>query len=439
MSEQEHKMSGEPFIVQKYGGSSLATVENLRRIAKKVAETRRQGFSVVVVVSAMGSSTDDLMGLAGELSKDPGRRELDLLLGTGEHVSAALLALALQAQEVEAIALTGPQSGIITNSVHTNARILEINSGRVRSELMAGRVVVVAGFQGVSRLGELTTLGRGGSDTSAVAMAAALGAERCEIFTDVDGVFSADPNRVPDAQLIEELPHGTMQELAWHGARVLKAEAVEFARDNNIDVTVRNSFGGAASTVVRALEEGAASTWVPEVTEVAGVAGRQDLVRIRVGSHGQETTGLETTGPEKADPEKTRLRELVGMVSKYDLVSGRFPGPEASCELYLATEEIPELAAFSAELRLRIGDSLEVSELLGAVSLVGFGLGSRPRALLDAALILERSGIEVSDSWTSRESVSFVVPVDAVDRGALVLHRSFVANGEARQWGSISA
>ncbi len=406
-------MSERPVIVQKFGGSSVRTTEKLARVADKVVATHRQGNAVAVVVSAMGDTTDELLARAGELAENPERRELDLLLSTGEQISSSLLAMAIQGRGVPAVALTGPQCGILTNDVHSNARILAICPERARAELAAGRVVVVAGYQGASERGDVTTLGRGGSDTTAVALAAALPADRCEIYTDVEGVWSADPRLVDDARHLAQVPHVEMEELAWQGARVLKAEAVEFARDNGIDVVVRSTFGGDRETRISTPAERDAKTWVPRRSAVAGVAGRKDLVRLRVGELGRD---------------RWRAQEFFDELAKYDLVSGSL-GQRG--ELYLSTEEIPDLAGFRRDLGRRFGAFVEVSDRLGAAALVGFGLGSRPHAFYAALRALEDGEVAVEASFSTRESLTFVLEVREVDRAVHLLHRSFVTAREA--------
>jgi aspartate kinase len=217
-------------VVHKYGGSSVADLARIRKVAERVVAARRAGDDIVVVVSAMGDTTDDLLRLAREVHPAPSRRELDMLLSVGERISMVLLSLAVQRLGCDAVSFTGSQSGIITDESHASARIVEVRPDRIRESLAKGRVVIVAGYQGVSRTREVTTLGRGGSDTSAVALAAALGAHRCEILSDVDGVYSADPRIVPAARRLDGLAYEEMQELAVWGAKVLNAEAVEFAR-----------------------------------------------------------------------------------------------------------------------------------------------------------------------------------------------------------------
>src|SRR5437870_8455471 len=247
-----------PIVVQKYGGSSVADVTRMRQVAERVMRTRRAGHDVVVVVSAMGDTTDDLIALAKQVSPNPERRELDMLLTAGERIAMALVSMAIRELGGDAISFTGSQSGIITNDRHVDARIIEVRPFRVQDELTRGRIVVIAGYQGVSYKREVTALGRGGSDTTAVAMAAALDAEHCEICSDVDGVYSADPRVVAAAHRIGTLSYEETQEMAESGAKVLNAQAVEFAKEKGIAIYARATSGplpgadpSADGTVVR--------------------------------------------------------------------------------------------------------------------------------------------------------------------------------------------
>ncbi|HEU5310594.1 MAG TPA: aspartate kinase, partial [Candidatus Eisenbacteria bacterium] len=233
-----------PLLVQKYGGTSVGTPERIQKVAERVVATRRAGKELVVVVSAMGDTTDDLLDLAQKVSSRSHPREMDMLLTAGERISMALVAMAVNDRGLEAVSFTGSQSGIVTDTSHTRAKILEVKADRIREELSRGRVVIVAGFQGVSRDREVTTLGRGGSDTTAVALAAALGAEECEIYTDVDGVYTADPRIVPGARKLPGLSYDEMLELASLGAKVLHNRSVEIARRFRVPVHVRSSFNG---------------------------------------------------------------------------------------------------------------------------------------------------------------------------------------------------
>src|SRR5204862_5538894 len=267
-----------PIVVQKYGGSSVADVTRMKQVAERVMRTRRQGHDVVVVVSAMGDATDELLALARQVSPNPDRRELDMLLTTGERISMALLSIAIRELGGDAISFTGSQSGIVTNDRHIDAGIIEVRPFRVQDELARGRIVVIAGYQGVSYRREVRTLGRGGSDTTAVAMAAALGAEWCEICSDVDGVYTADPRVVPAATRIGALTYEETQELAEAGAKVLNAQAVEFAKEKGIAIYAR-----ATSSPLPGLAPSADGTVVRrhpprQPGTVVGVASERDVI-----------------------------------------------------------------------------------------------------------------------------------------------------------------
>src|SRR5689334_20007324 len=279
-------------VVQKYGGSSVADVARLKQVADRVMRTRRAGHEVVVVVSAMGDTTDDLLSLARQVSPNPDRRELDMLLTAGERISMALLSMAIRELGGDAVSFTGSQSGIITNDRHADARIIEVRPVRVQDELARGKIVVIAGYQGVSYKREVTTLGRGGSDTTAVAMAAALGADYCEICSDVDGVYSADPRVVGAAQRIGTLSYEETQELAEAGAKVLNAQAVEFAKDKGIAIYARATASplpgtdpASDGTVVRRDAPRAPGT-------VAGVASEREVLVLQFVDREGESQGL---------------------------------------------------------------------------------------------------------------------------------------------------
>jgi aspartate kinase len=397
-------------VVQKYGGSSVSTAEKIRAVAAKVVQAKRRGHPVVVVVSAMGDTTDNLLELARQVGPGTSSRELDMLLTTGEAVAAALLSLAVQSLGEKSVALSAAQCGIITNDVHSNARILEVRPGRIKRELAGGAVVVVPGFQGVTEQQEVTTLGRGGSDTSAVAIAAALGAESCEIYTDVEAVYTADPRLVPEAVALGELSAGEMQELAWHGAQVLKAEAVEFASTNGVAVVVRSAFADGPGTLVSPSAAAESNGYRPRRAEVAGVTGRKDIVRL----------GLRAPAP--GAPVRD---DIFAAVSKYDLIFGGLGG-DGGGELFISNLEIADTEAFAAEFAARFGSAVELTDGLGAVSLVGFGLGSRPGALLDALRVLEGGRVPLVRSFTGRESLAFVIPRALVDVSVRRLHNVFI-------------
>jgi aspartate kinase len=346
----------EPIVVQKYGGSSVADAGKILRVAARVAATRATGKRVVVVVSAMGDTTDELLALARKVSPDPHRRELDMLLTAGERISMALLSMALHARSVEAVSFTGSQSGIITDGAHTNARILEVRPVRILEELSRGRVVIVAGYQGVSREREVTTLGRGGSDTTAVALAAALSAEVCEICSDVDGVYTADPRIVREARRLASLSHDEMQELARAGARVLNAQAVEFARDKGITIHALSTFAPGAGTRVAA--QGAREREL----RVSGISLEEDILVVRGGG-----------GPE----ELTLLAELFAR-------NGAWPRgwwvDGTTSRAILPLENVHGLATLVGEIQA-LGPRVAVEEGLAQVSVVGAELGGGPEPL----------------------------------------------------------
>jgi aspartate kinase len=399
---------GQQIIVQKYGGTSVATTEAIQHVARQVVAAKRQGYAVVVVVSAMGHTTDRLQEMATRITSHPSPRELDVLLVTGEQVTIALLAMAIQSLGEAAVSFTGAHCGILTNDVHSNARILEIRPQRIRKALAGGAIVVAAGFQGTTADHEVTTLGRGGSDTTAVALAAALGAERCEIYTDVDGVYSADPRVVLDARRLGQISSDEVQALAWHGAQVLKAEAVELARSNGVSLLVRSSCGGNGSTSIR--PDGSADAYVPRRPAVAAAVGRKDLLRVT--SEGALSWSVR--------------QEIFSALARFDLVFGSFSGPGDSIDLFISSQEIPDPAVFCRDLRQRFRDAVRVSERLGAVTLVGFGLGSRPWSCLEALQILESLGVAVAGSFTTRESITFILPVPQVDECTRAMHLAFI-------------
>jgi len=351
-------------VVHKYGGSSVADVEKIRRVAERIAAARAGGSRLCVVVSAMGDATDDLLALAKRVSPAPPRRELDMLLTAGERISMALLSMALDAIGVPAVSFTGSQSGIITTDDHATARILEVRPYRVEEALAAGKVVIVAGYQGMSRRKEVTTLGRGGSDTTAVALAAALGAD-CEIYSDVAGVFTADPRVVPAARRLDRISYDEMQELGAAGAKVLNAQAVELAKEQGIAIHARSTFGGPEETVVAGV--------AGRPQRVAGVASQPDLAVavIEVGALPRALTILEGAG---ALASEIALSRDVATIA-------------------LPLENVHALPALEAQLRAELpGDTRFVAESVGAVSVVGTGLGAGYRILREVMAALEALG-----------------------------------------------
>jgi aspartate kinase len=385
-------------IVQKYGGSSVADVQKIGQVARKIAERRAQGEDLVVVVSAMGDTTDELLGLAKQVTGNPARRELDMLLTAGERISMALLSMALNALDVPAISFTGSQSGIITTDSHTNARIVEVRPFRIQNELANGKVVIVAGYQGVSFRHEVTTLGRGGSDTTAVALAAALNAAACEIYSDVDGVFSADPRVAPQARRLAEIAYEEMQTLAESGARVLNAQAVEFARRENIVIHARATAGG----------EGTLIRDHPTGQRVSGVTGETDLVLLRVG-------------------QPDRLEEVVEFLD----ASGTPPKEVMSqrgcfAALLLSLENIHGFSTLRTDLEHRFGEGLTCQEEVGSVSVVGVGIGADGSYLRRALAALEELDVPVEGVHTASLRLLFLVPAARVKDCIRRLHDEFL-------------
>jgi aspartate kinase len=397
-----------PIVVQKYGGSSVADVDKIRKVADRVAATKEAGKDVVVVVSAMGDTTDELLALAKKVTDNPARRELDLLLSAGERISMTLLSMALNARGVPAVSFTGSQSGIVTNDAHTNARIVEVRPFRVQDELARGQVVIVAGYQGVSYKKDVTTLGRGGSDTTAVALAAALDAEACEIYSDVEGVYTADPRVVPDARRLSELSYEEMQELAEAGAKVLNAQAVEFAKERGIAIYARATQGGAGETVVRKLPPRAPG-------RVVGVTSETGLVLVT--AHGPSA-----------------LRPLVEVLHDHG-ASGKEmllrPGDGASlASVLLSLENLHDFARLKQALQGRLGDGVGIREAVGAVSAIGAGinasLGNLRRALAQADAL----GATVLGASTSSFRITLLMGTDTVPEAVRRLHRELVTEGE---------
>ncbi|HVS63490.1 MAG TPA: aspartate kinase [Thermoanaerobaculia bacterium] len=349
-------MPSTPIVVQKFGGTSLADIAKLRRVAERVVSTRSQGFDVVVVVSAMGSTTDELLSMARSLHTTPPRRELDVLVSSGERISMALLSMAIEELACAAVSLSGPQSGIRTDKNHFGARIEGVQPARVLRELASGRIVVVAGYQGEAPDGDVTTLGRGGSDTSAVALAAVLGALRCEIYSDVEGVFSADPRIVDGAQLLERVTYDEMVAFSYSGASVLDRRAVEHAAAHRVELHARPAFGAGAGTIIGPPIENGDGNGAGAVT---GVAGHRQLVRLRLRDSAAD------------DGLARELESAVG-VSSIPFSALR----AGSCRtLFFPADELPARQDLACDLERAFDREVEVDDGLGSVSVIGLGIG----------------------------------------------------------------
>jgi aspartate kinase len=403
-------------VVQKYGGSSVADLDRIRRVAERVVATRATGTQVVVVVSAMGNTTNELLDMARSLSSDPSRRELDMLLSVGERITMALLSTAIRELGHEAVSLTGSQCGILTNDSHANARIIEIRPFRVLDELEKGKIVIVAGYQGTSYRREITTLGRGGSDTTAVALAAALGATTCDIFSDVDGVYTADPRIVVSAQRLQDVSYEEMLELSRHGARVLNAQAIEFARNAGIAVYARSSFGSDESTVIRRID-GAPERGLAGLG-VRGVTGSRNRLMVRY-------NGLSTG--------ENRSLDLLEYLGDLQVVAATASPQNDRMSVLVATENIPDVSAWAARVRREYPDLVAVLTGLGTVAAVGNGIGANPAIFVRAVRRLQASNIPVSWNYTSRDAVCVVVRDAAVDDAVRLLHAEFIESRETAE------
>jgi aspartate kinase len=386
----------EPIIVQKYGGSSVADTERIKQVAARIVETRKQGKRMVVVVSAMGKTTDQLLQKAREIAPSPSRRELDMLLSCGERISMALLSMAVSELGCESISLTGSQCGIITNDRHSGARIIEVRPIRVQDELDAGRIVIVAGFQGVSYKREVTTLGRGGSDTTAVALAAALAAEYCEICSDVDGVYTADPRIVSAAQMLHAISCDEMLELAEHGAKVLHSGCVEIARRTGIALYARATAKIGGGTRIDLAGAG-------EKVDAVGVTGQKQLVRVRAEGEGC-------------------IDRVLAATSAARVPALHLDTDMESADLWFGLADVPDWAA----LRERFRQDLEILEGVGAVTVVGDGIGGNPQKLQRARNVARDIGVEIVAMSTSPLRVSLFCSEAEVDRLVQALHHEFI-------------
>jgi aspartate kinase len=406
-----------PVIVQKYGGTSVADAARIRAVADRVVAARRDGHQVVVVVSAMGDTTDDLMAMAHELSPAPNARELDLLLTAGERVAMSLLSLAINAAGYPAASYTGSQAGIITDTSHGKAKIIDIRPGRILEALARGDIVIVAGFQGVSTAFDVTTLGRGGSDTTAVALAAALGADVCEIYTDVAGVFTADPRVVPEARQLHAVSYEEMLELAASGAQVLQLRSVEYARTHGVKVHVRSSFTDAPGTWIT--EEDARM----EQAIISGVAAEDAEAKITI-----------EDVPDCPGIAATIFRAVADGGVPVDMIvqnAGRDGRTDVS--FLIPKADLPRIVSAIERVVKEVGGSGQtIDDRIARVSLVGAGIKSHPEVVAEMFAALAEEGINIEMISTSSIRVSCVIRSQDADRAVRAVHARFGLGEDGR-------
>ncbi|MCX4692448.1 aspartate kinase [Streptomyces sp. NBC_01408] len=404
-------------VVQKYGGSSVADAEGIKRVAKRIVDAKKNGHQVVVVVSAMGDTTDELIDLAEQVSPMPAGREFDMLLTAGERISMALLAMAIKNLGHEAQSFTGSQAGVITDSVHNKARIIDVTPGRIRTALDEGNIAIVAGFQGVSADSkDITTLGRGGSDTTAVALAAALDAEVCEIYTDVDGVFTADPRVVKKAKKIDWISSEDMLELAASGSKVLLHRCVEYARRYNIPIHVRSSFSGLRGTWVS--NENPQGDEQVEHAIISGVAHDVSEAKITV-------VGV----PDKPGEAAAIFRAIADAEINIDMIVQNVSA--ASTGLTDISFTLPKAEGHKAidaleKAKGQIGfESLRYDDQIGKISLVGAGMKTNPGVTASFFQALSDAGVNIELISTSEIRISVVTRQDDVNEAVRAVHTAF--------------
>jgi len=411
-------------IVQKYGGSSVADAESIKRVAKRIVETRKAGNDVVVAVSAMGDTTDELIDLAHQVTPLPDPREMDMLLTTGERISVALLAMAIKSMGVEARSYTGSQAGMITDSRHGSARIVDVTPVRLREALDEGAIAIVAGFQGFNRDSrDITTLGRGGSDTTAVALAAALGASVCEIYTDVDGVFTADPRVVPKAHKIDVVTSEEMLELAAAGAKVLYIRAVEYARRHGVTLHVRSSFNNNEGTWVvesRSADEGA----TVEEPVITGVAGDLSEAKITV------------VGVPDVPGKAAQIFQIVASTgANIDMIVQNVSA--ASTGLTDISFTLPKVEGERVLTALRVGQddagfaSLQYDDQIGKLAVVGAGMRTSAGVSAQLFRALSDAGINIEMISTSEIRISVVTRADTLNEAVRIVHTAFGLDGDS--------
>ncbi|WP_030019636.1 aspartate kinase [Streptomyces monomycini] len=409
-------------VVQKYGGSSVADAEGIKRVAKRIVEAKKNGNQVVVVVSAMGDTTDELIDLAQEVSPIPSGREFDMLLTAGERISMALLAMAIKNLGHEAQSFTGSQAGVITDSVHNKARIIDVTPGRIKTSVDEGNIAIVAGFQGVSQdKKDITTLGRGGSDTTAVALAAALDADVCEIYTDVDGVFTADPRVVKKARKIDWISFEDMLELASSGSKVLLHRCVEYARRYNIPIHVRSSFSGLRGTWVSNEPQGDQPM---EQAIISGVAHDTSEAKVTV-------VGV----PDKPGEAATIFRAIADSEVNIDMVVQNVSAASTGLtdiSFTLPKDEGRKAVTALERTKASVGfDSLRYDDQIAKISLVGAGMKTNPGVTATFFEALSNAGVNIELISTSEIRISVVTRADDVKEAVQAVHSAFGLDSES--------
>jgi aspartate kinase len=404
-------------IVQKFGGSSVADADRVRNVARIITETYRKGHSVVVVLSAQGDTTDDLITKAAEINPKGSKREMDMLLSTGEQISCALCAMAIEAMGYPVISLTGWQAGVQTNTTYGNARIKRVMTERIQNELDRRSIVIVTGFQGINKYGDITTLGRGGSDTSAVALAAALHADLCQIYTDVDGVYTADPRLVPGAQKLEEITFDEMLELATLGAQVLHNRSVEMAKRYNVNLEVLSSFSGHPGTKVKEVVK------TVEKSHVSGIAKDKNVARLALVGL-EDEPGIAFRIFSLLAKGKINVDIILQSIGREDKKDISFTVAKSDTE---AAKKILE------ENREYIGfDHIDVNDSIAKVSIVGAGMINNPGVAAGMFEALYSAGINIHMISTSEIKVSVLVDLEDADRAVQVTHNKFFSDIELR-------
>ncbi|WP_406007650.1 aspartate kinase [Streptomyces sp. NBC_00637] len=410
-------------VVQKYGGSSVADAEGIKRVAKRIVEAKKNGHQVVVVVSAMGDTTDELIDLAEQVSPMPSGREFDMLLTAGERISMALLAMAIKNLGHSAQSFTGSQAGVITDSVHNKARIIDVTPGRIRTALDEGNIAIVAGFQGVSQdKKDITTLGRGGSDTTAVALAAALDAEVCEIYTDVDGVFTADPRVVKKARKIDWIAFEDMLELAASGSKVLLHRCVEYARRYDIPIHVRSSFSGHEGTWV-------SSERLVHQTQQQGEKPVEQAIISGVAHDTSEAKVTVVGVPDKPGEAAAIFRTISDAEINIDMIVQNVSAAATGLtDISFTLPKAEGRKAIDALEKNRAGigfDSLRYDDQIGKISLVGAGMKTNPGVTADFFKALADAGVNIELISTSEIRISVVTRADDVNEAVRAVHTAF--------------